>query len=192
MVIELDQDITAAINSLHCPVTDFIWQVFSNKIIWIPMYLIIIGFMINRLGWKKGLIVVLACACTFVCLDQLATFIQFLVKRERPDVDAEMANRGMHVLEPVYKKYIYGFFSAHAANAMGFAVCSWLGFRNDTRIYYWNYGGFILFWAIMVGISRVFVGKHFFGDVLTGWIVGAIVGYLFALIARKIIQKRLF
>ena len=145
----LDQEVTAAINSLHVPATDFIWLMLSNKKIWIPMYLIIIGFMFWRLGWKRALIVVLTCAMTFLFCDQIATFIQFLVKRERPDVDAEMAGRGMHFLEPVYKKYIYGFFSAHAANAIGFAVCSWLGFKNDRSVLYRHYAWFIFIWAIL-------------------------------------------
>lgn len=185
----LDQEVTAAINSLHVPATDFIWLMLSNKKIWIPMYLIIIGFMFWRLGWKRALIVVLTCAMTFLFCDQIATFLQFLVKRERPDVDAEMAGRGMHFLEPVYKKYIYGFFSAHAANAIGFAVCSWLGFKNDRSVLYRHYAWFIFIWAILVGVSRIFVGKHFFGDVLVGFLVGALAGLCFGLIGQWIIKR---
>ena len=47
-------------------------------------------------------------------------------------------------------------------------------------------------WAALVAISRVFVGKHYLGDVLAGAIIGAIAGYLFVTIAgvisRRIIQ----
>ena len=35
--------------------------------------------------------------------------------------------------------------------------------------------------AFVIGISRVFVGKHFVGDVLTGFCVGLLFGWLCAL-----------
>ncbi|MBQ9185983.1 MAG: phosphatase PAP2 family protein [Bacteroidales bacterium] len=185
----IDQDVTAAINSLHVPATDTFWCTLSNKFIWIPMYLIIIGFFFWKLGWKKALFVLLACSLTFAFCDQLATFIQFIVRRERPDVDVEMTQRGLNYLEPVYKKYIYGFFSAHAANAIGFAVCSYMGFKNNQSLNCRPYGWFIFIWAILVGISRIFVGKHFLGDVLTGFAVGLLAGWIFSLLARWAIRK---
>lgn len=189
MLIELDHEVTAAINSLHTPATDFIWSTFSSKTFWIPLYVIVIGFLFWRLGWKKALIVIGACLLTFVLCDQLATFIQFLVKRERPDVDADMTSRGMNYLEPVYKKYIYGFFSAHAANAIGFAMCSYMGFRNNPGLKGRYYGCFIFLWAVLVGISRIFVGKHFLGDVLVGFAVGMLAGWLFSRLARWVINR---
>ena len=153
----LDQKITAAINSMHVSATDTVWGAFSSKTFWAPMYLIIISFFFIKLGWKKALLVLLACMLTFIFCDQLATFIQFLVRRERPDVDMEMTSLGMHYLEPVYKKYIYGFF--------------------------------IFTWAVLVGMSRIFVGKHFLGDVLAGFLVGMAAGWLFSRLARWAIRR---
>lgn len=189
-LLHIDQDITAAINSLHIPLTDSIWSAFSSKTFWIPLYVIIIGCFFWKLGWKKALVVVLMCLLTFIFCDQFATFIQFLVRRERPDVDAGMTSYGMHFLEPVYKKYIYGFFSAHAANAIGFAMCSWKGFKNNPEIKGRSYAWFIFTWAVLVGVSRVFVGKHFFGDVLTGFAVGLLAGWAFARLGSWLIHRK--
>ena len=41
----------------------------------------------------------------------------------------------------------------------------------------------------MVGISRIFVGKHYLGDVLVGFIVGAAAGMAFGYLARLLIRK---
>jgi undecaprenyl-diphosphatase len=45
------------------------------------------------------------------------------------------------------------------------------------------YGGWMFFWATMVAISRIFVGKHYLGDVIVGIIIGSIAGYIFARLA---------
>ena len=84
---------------------------------------------------------------------------------------------------------LYGFFSGHAANSFGFAVCSTMGFRNDKRLKYRGYAAWIFFWAFMVSISRIFVGKHYFGDVLVGAIFGTLFGLLCAWLARFAIRE---
>ena len=59
---QADKLATLEINSWSSAITDPIWQIFSNIPIWVPMYVIIVAFIIQRLGWKKGLIVVAAAA----------------------------------------------------------------------------------------------------------------------------------
>ena len=71
-------------------------------------------------------------------------------------------------------RHPYGFFSAHAANAIGFACAASIILKSRT----WKI--VLPIWAILVGVSRVFVGKHFLGDVLVGFMVGAFFGILFA------------
>jgi undecaprenyl-diphosphatase len=51
------------------------------------------------------------------------------------------------------------------------------------------YGWWIFFWAFMVSVSRIFVGKHYLGDVLVGILVGSIAGYCFARLAGYTIKK---
>lgn len=185
----IDQRVTLAINSLHSTITDPVWQLFSAKKIWFIMYAVILGFFFWNLGWKRALVVMCMCILTVTCCDQLGNIVKFAVARLRPCLDDTMLSGGLHMLEGASQKYCYGFFSAHAANALGFAVCSYLGFKNDTTRSYKIYGWFICSWAILVGISRVFVGKHFLGDVLVGFIVGLVIGYAFARVGRWIIGR---
>ena len=104
-----------------------------------------------------------------------------------------MLASGLHVLE---RGGGYSFFSAHAANALGLAFCSFIGL--DSNIHkgstspWWikAYGYWIFFWGAMVGISRIFVGKHYLGDVIVGFIVGAAAGIAFGYLG-SIIMKRI-
>jgi undecaprenyl-diphosphatase len=45
------------------------------------------------------------------------------------------------------------------------------------------------FWATMVALSRIFVGKHYLGDILAGALIGIAAGFLFAGVARIIIRR---
>ena len=76
---QFDQQVTLAINSWSTPVTDPLWQLFSNIPVWIPMYVLIVALLVWRLGWKKGLIIVLAAAAAFGFCDQFSNLIKDLV-----------------------------------------------------------------------------------------------------------------
>lgn len=184
---QFDQRITLEINSWDSLVTDPIWQFFSNIPVWIPMYVLIVAGLIWRLGWKKGLIMTLAAAATFGFCDQSSNFIKELVCRVRPLNDAYMLENGLNVLE--HASSSFSFFSAHSANSFGLATSTVIGFRLDKRLKYNGYATWMYFWASMVALSRVFVGKHYLGDILVGAMVGIATGFFFASIGRKIIRS---
>ncbi|MBQ7019705.1 MAG: phosphatase PAP2 family protein [Bacteroidales bacterium] len=181
-----DQDLTLTVNSWHSPVTDPIWEFFSNIPVWIPMYALIIALIIWRLGWKKGLIVTAGALLTFGFCDQFSNIIKDAVERLRPLNDEYMLSNGLHVLEKGGK---YGFFSAHSANAFGLATSTLLGLRLDKRLKYRGYAAWMYSWAFLVAVSRVFVGKHYLGDIIVGAIVGAAAGFAFASLAGWIIRR---
>ena len=118
---QLDKTWTLTINSLHTPFTDKMWMFFSGRTEWIPLYVLVIALLIWRLGWKKGMVMILTTALCILCVDQFANLIKNSVMRLRPGCDPEMLERGLYVLIPSGAKS-YGFFSAHAGNALAFAV----------------------------------------------------------------------
>ena len=193
-VHQLDQQMTLAINSWHSAFTDPIWAFFSNKIVWIPMYVGIIALIIWKLGWKKGLIAIASIALTFGFCDQFSNLIKYAVCRIRPVNDEFMIASGLHVLE---RGGGYSFFSAHAANALGLAFCSFISLKTyadmqkDMPCPWWIklYGYWIFFWGAMVGISRIFVGKHYLGDVIVGFLVGAAAGIGLAFLGNLTMKR---
>lgn len=192
----LDQLLTLEINSWSCSMTDPIWLFFSKIPVWIPMYALIVALLIWRLGWKKGLIIVLAAFATFGFCDQFSNLIKDLVGRIRPLNDEFMKANGLIVLENGTRSF--SFFSAHAANAFGLAASTSIGLRLDKRWFpassrpnAWAriYTLWMFLWASLVAISRVFVGKHYLGDVLVGSLIGLAAGAAFAWLARGIIKR---
>ncbi len=184
---ELDQQITLYLNSLHSGVTDPIMIFFSNIPVWIPMYILVAVFLFIRLGWKKALIAVISITLTFVFCDQLANLFKNGIERLRPCHDEFMVGEGLRILEG--KGGMFGFFSGHASNAFGFATSSSMAFRNDSRLRYRGYSAWIFFWAVMVSLSRIFVGKHYVGDVMVGIIAGTLIGLACGFAARLAVRK---
>lgn len=181
-----DQLATLEINSWHSGITDPIWEFFSNIPIWIPMYILIVALVIWRLGWKKGLIVIAAAALTFGFCDQFSNFLKALTERLRPCNDPYMISNGLHILEKGGK---YGFFSAHAANAFGLATSTFIGLRADNAHKYDWYAYFMYTWAFLVAVSRIFVGKHFLGDIIVGSMIGVAAGLVFGNAAKYLIRR---
>lgn len=183
---QADQLATLEINSWHSAISDPFWEFMSDIPVWIPMYVIIVAFVIQRLGWKKGLIVVAAALLTFGFCDQFSNFIKAATERLRPCNDPFMLSHGLNVLESGGK---YGFFSAHAANAFGLATSTFIGLRADKRLKYKGYAWWMFSWASLVAVSRIFVGKHFLGDVIVGTFIGMAAGFTFSILARTIIKR---
>lgn len=206
-VHHLDQQLTLAINSWNSAVTDPFWAFMSMKLVWVPLYMAILALIIWKLGWKKGGILVLGTVLTIVFCDQFANLIKFSVARIRPLHDEFMVNNGLNILELGGG---YSFFSAHAANSFGLAAVTWVGLkrcllnrsensstdRRSSEFAEKNakllkfYGWFMFTWASLVAISRIFVGKHYLGDVIVGTIAGLAFGCSLG-IAASIINRRL-
>ena len=183
-VVRADQAATLWINSFHTPFTDSVWIFFSKVEVWIPLYALVAFFLFRRLGWKRALVAIVAIALTAVCSDQTANLFKDWICRLRPSHDPWMLAHGLYL--PYDAGGQYGFFSGHAANTFGFAASTLAIFRSDERHSYKAYGWAIFIWAFLVSLSRIFLGRHFLGDILVGAAVGMLLGWLFALVFRRI------
>lgn len=192
MIVELDRAWTLALNRLHCPASDAFWLFMSGKEVWFILYALVAALMIWKLGWKKGLVYVLAAVLSIVCIDQLCNLVKNSVCRLRPSSDPDMIAAGLYALQKP-GKHIYGFFSAHAANCFGFATATFLALRQVrlTRPPKWVawYGAGVYLWAFLVALSRIFCGKHFLGDIFVGAIVGSLVAWGIFALARLCIRR---
>lgn len=183
-----DQQITLAINSLNCPLTDHIWGFLSNQTVWYPFYALILGLFVWRLGWKRALAALGAIVLTIVACDQLSNLVKDTACRLRPSSDPDIIAQGLNIVERPSKSF--SFFSAHAANAMGLAASANVSFHRLRRMGHTLWFGVVMYiWAFLVSVSRIFVGKHFFGDVLVGMIVGLSVGFMLGYVVYRLVKR---
>ena len=71
----------------------------------------------------------------------------------------------------------YGMPSAHAANTFGQAFFF--------SVHYERVSWYLILFAALISLSRVFVGVHYPGDVIIGALLGGVIGIIMALIFRR-------
>ncbi|MCK5701147.1 MAG: phosphatase PAP2 family protein, partial [Cyclobacteriaceae bacterium] len=71
--------------------------------------------------------------------------------------------------------------SGHAANSFGIAMFFWLVFRN-----YWSGTWLLFLWATIVATSRIMIGVHYPGDLLTGGLIGVFFGWLMFILVSEV------
>jgi len=181
-LIEFDKYITLAINNTYSPLFDSVMVFVSKIAVWIPLYLAVLVAIIYRYkkDWKKILLIIAALVLTVVLTDQISCLIKDSVCRLRPCHDESIAD-SVRVI--VSKGGLYGFVSSHAANVFGFALLTSMIFRK-----HW-YTILIFVWATIISFSRIYLAKHFLGDVLCGALVGVSIALIMKLLLNQIERK---
>ena len=171
---QIDHAIFSAINFDGGIVLDRIMWFFSEKIVWAPLYLLLLWLVGRKWGWKYSLLVLLAVVVGVAASDQICNFFKETFQMPRPNRVASL-RESMHLVWDPFegKHYIggqYGTVSAHAATVVSLAWFSALTIRKK-----W-YNWVIAVAVILICYSRIYLACHFPMDILLGAIVGTICG----------------
>lgn len=165
----IDTQLFLFFNSLHSPFWDKLMWWFSGTKFWIPLYLIIVVYMVYKFRWK-AVVSLLFIALAVTLADQLSVHaFKNVFMRLRPCHTPELQD----IVHLVNNKCggQFGFVSSHAANT--FAVAFFL-----SRLFkYKGFTYFIFFWASIVSYSRIYLGVHYPFDILGGAALGCILGF---------------
>ncbi len=164
----------------------FMW-LYTGKIIWIPLVLLILYIIFYKKNWKESLLIILAIVLLITLCDQFASgFCKPLFTRFRPTHHPDFKIYVDTVFN--YRGGRYGFISSHAINAFGFATFTALLFR------YRLYTVSIFIWAIIMSYTRIYLGVHFITDIIPAIIMGCLFGFLvysfYAFVRRKLIVEK--
>ena len=179
-LIEIDRFISLVINNGNSVFVDHIMMFVSKVWVWVPLYAFVIILLLVRLGFKKGMVAVAMLALAFLITDQSSSILKDTICRLRPFADPDLKYR-FRLLERAGG--LYGFPSGHACSTFCFALLSSLIIRKI----WWTIPS--MAWAGIISYSRIYVAKHFFGDVICGILLGAIVGVLIHFVYKYVISR---
>jgi undecaprenyl-diphosphatase len=173
-----DTVVTLFLNGLHTSWLDPVMYWISNRFVWLPLYIFILFLVIKK--WKKkSILLVLLLALTITLSDQSCNLLKKSTQRLRPSHNIELEHK-IHLVEKpdgeLYRGGEYGFPSAHAANAMVFALFVFF-FAGNRKMWVLLV---IFLWAALLGYSRIYLGVHYWLDVECGYLIGAICFLIFA------------
>jgi len=167
----IDRTLFLFINELHHPILDGIMIVITSKLIWIPLYLGIIGFLVYRYG-KKAITLVLMFVLMIVAVDQFCTqVLKPSFERLRP---CHASDLQPYIHTPNGCGGQYGFVSNHAANTFALAMVMFLLFNYRHPKVKW-----LFLWTFLISYSRVYLAAHYPADVVAGSIVGGVFAAVF-------------
>jgi undecaprenyl-diphosphatase len=166
---QLDRDLFLYLNSLGSETFDPIWKVITKQIYWTPVFLYIGYLAYKKLGWRHTLLIVGMIALLVAFTDQATNLIKNTVQRLRPCNNPEIAD----VIRAVVKRKSFSFVSGHASNSMAAAFFLFMVLRR-----YYKYMGFIFLWPLVFAFSRIYLGLHYPGDILAGYCLGLLTGFL--------------
>jgi len=168
MLERFDQQLFLFINSSNSPFFDHFMYAISGRLIWVPLYLAILIYLGIKYK-RKFLIILIFIILAATLADQSSVIVKNIFHRLRPCHEPSII--GIVHLVNGECGGVYGFVSSHATNCFDVALLSLLFIKKR-----W-YTISIIFWAGIIGYSRIYLGVHYPGDVICGSFLGAFIGW---------------
>jgi undecaprenyl-diphosphatase len=181
-ILSLDEHLFVFLNGLGSESYDGLWLILTKQTSWIPLFLFLLYLIFKKLGAKQALYLVLFVAVLIVLTDQTANLFKNGFQRLRPCNNPEINS----FIRIVQFRTSFSFFSGHAASSMGVTTFLYLIFKKDFQ-YFW----LLFLWPLIFAYSRIYLGLHYPLDIISGYLCGAILGFLIFQL-YQIAQKRNF
>lgn len=168
----MDTQLFLLINGHHTPFLDHFMYLITLKTVWIPLYVSLLYIVWRNYSWK-GILTVLLMVCIGMFITDWANahLLRPWIGRLRPSNPDNPISSMVHIVNG-RRGSGYGFPSAHSANIWLLALLMIKYFRNG------RVTGAVTGIALLVCYSRIYLGFHYPGDILGGFVLAYIVSSL--------------
>ena len=179
-LLKVDRDVFVYLNSLGSEPFDGFWLFITKQVNWVPIFAIVLYLTFKRLGWRHAVLIILIIALLLTITDQTTNLIKNSFRRLRPGSDPDLID----YMRAVITRKSFSFISGHASNSMAVAF-----FLYHVLKPYLKYMGFIFIWPFIFAYSRIYLGLHYPGDILVGYVWGIIMSLLMLWLYRNLRDK---
>lgn len=180
-LLSKDLALLVYLNNLGSAAQDGFWIFITSKFSPIPLYIVLLIAVFKKYK-SQSWIWLFIIALLILVNDQCSNLFKHGFERLRPCADDEVFPLLREIEYRCRGKF--GFYSGHATNA----AAIWMFFSHLLNLKGWKYYG-LLFWAIIVAISRVYLGVHYPLDILVGFAMGSMWGYVIFRIGQLSFQR---
>lgn len=174
-----DESLFLFLNDYHTTFLDNLMWLFSDKLFWVPLYVWFLWLFYRKFPTQYWTVLI-AIILMIVFSDQLCNLFKENVMRFRPSHEPHLQSI-IHTVNG-YKGGMYGFYSGHASNAFAVAFFIITAMARERKYII----PVALIYATLTAYSRVYLGVHYPGDILTGAITGTLLGTGFAHVHVKL------
>ena len=169
-LLNLDRDVFIFLNSFGNETWDPFWLWITKQINWIPIFLIFFYLIFKHYGWRHALLIIVMISLLILITDQTTNHLfKYRFERLRPGSDHSLDG----LIRAVHTSKTFSFISGHASNSM--AACFFLYTVLKTRV---KYIAIMFLWPLVFAYSRIYLGLHYPGDILAGYIWGTLMALL--------------
>ena len=170
-MLRIDESIVLFFQGIRCGVLTKLFTFFIPLEFWnVAAFVLVIFFLLRTKTLRVPVIsFVLAKSSSNFCYEAIKHFVH----RPRPFLTVKG-------LVPLITPHGFSFPSGHATLAMAMAVVLSHHFPKAHSLVYTL--------AVLVGFSRVYFGVHYLSDVLAGFLLGGILGWLSILLERAVLS----
>ena len=168
-LLQLDKELLVFLNGLGSKPFDPFWKIITKQVYWTPLFLAVFYLLKRKIGWRNLGIIILFLAVLITFTDQITNLFKNHFQRIRPCYDEEISG----IIRVVKSSKTFSFFSGHAANSMASTMFIFLIIRK-----FYKHTYLLFCFPFVFAYSRIYLGLHFPGDIITGYLFGAAFGFL--------------